>query len=40
MNIKEGAGGCYGAYSESFIKIGPDLAEKALVGGFKDVEGS
>ena len=28
-NIKDDVGGCYGAYPESLIKIGSDLAEKA-----------
>ena len=38
--IKEDVGGCKGAFPESLIKIGHDLAEKAHVGGLEDVEGS
>ena len=40
MNIKYDVGGCYGAYPESLIKIGHDLAQKGGVGGLEDVDGS
>ena len=40
LNINDDVDGCQGASPESLIKIGHDLAEKATVGGLKDIEGS
>ena len=38
--IKDGVGGCKGAYPESLIRIRHDFAEKAYVLDLEDIEGS
>ena len=40
LNNKKYVGSCKGAYPESLIKIGPDLADKAYVVGLEDIESS
>ena len=38
LNIKDDVVGCWGAYTESLINIGHDLAKKTKLGGLRDIE--